>query len=82
MLIGLVTVAWILVLMAAPMLVVAGARLRGHPVAAAARSCAAVAPRAPPAARPTRRPTPSDLVWAHARRRFDALRERLRRLRV
>jgi hypothetical protein len=73
-LLGLVTVAWVLVLLASPMLVLAGA------VVAITRSQrrtqlrrGGAAGTAPLPARPAAPPRP-DLVWAHARRRFDALR--------
>jgi len=74
MLLGLATMAWILFLLASPMLVVAGA------VIAIARSQrrarlrrGGAAGTVPLPARPVAPPRP-DLVWAHARRRFDALR--------
>jgi hypothetical protein len=74
MLIGLATIAWILVLLASPMLVVAGivvAVTRSQRRSRLRRGGAAGT--APLAARPAAPPRP-DLVWAHARRRFDALR--------
>jgi hypothetical protein len=74
MLIGLVTVAWILVLMASPMLVVAGAVVAITKSQRRARlRRGGAAGTAPLPARPAAPPRP-DLVWAHARRRFDALR--------
>ena len=74
MLIGLATMAWILVLLASPMLVVAGAVVaitKSQQQARLRRGGAAGT--APLPARPAVPPRP-DLVWAHARRRFDALR--------
>jgi hypothetical protein len=74
MLIGLATIAWILVLLASPMLVVAGivvAVTRSQRHARLRRGGAAGT--APLPARPAAPPRP-DLVWAHARRRFDTLR--------
>ncbi len=74
MLIGLVTLAWIVVLMAAPLLLVGGivfAVTRSQHRARLRRGGAAGT--APLPARPAAPPRP-DLIWAHARRRFDALR--------
>lgn len=74
MMIGLLIVAWVLLFMAAPFLVVGGV------VAAVTRSQrrarlrrGGAAGTAPLPQRPMAQPRP-DLVWAHARRRFDALR--------
>jgi hypothetical protein len=74
MMIGLLIVAWVLLFMAAPFLVVGGV------VAAVTRSQrrarlrrGGAAGTAPLPQRPVAQPRP-DLVWAHARRRFDALR--------
>jgi hypothetical protein len=74
MLIALVTVAWLVVLMAAPFLLVGGivfAVTRSQRRAQLRRGGAAGT--APLPVRPAAPPRP-DLVWAHARRRFDALR--------
>ena len=74
MLIGLVTLAWIVVLMATPLLLVGGivfAVTRSQRRARLRRGGAAGT--APLPARPAAPPRP-DLIWAHARRRFDALR--------
>ena len=74
MLIGLATIAWILGVVGFADAGGRGDRGRRHPVAAPVSP----APRrrrgtAPLPARPAAPPRP-DLVWAHARRRFDALR--------
>ena len=74
MLIGLVTIAWVLVVMAAPLLMVGGvvaAVTHSQRRAQLRRGGAAGTAPLPP--RPVAPPRP-DLVWVHARRRFDALR--------
>ena len=74
MLIGLATIAWILVLLASPMLVVAGIVIAVTKSQRRSRlRRGGAAGTAPLPARPAAPPRP-DLVWAHARRRFDALR--------
>jgi hypothetical protein len=74
MLIALATMAWILVLLASPMLVVAGAVVAITKSQRRSRlGRGGAAGTAPLPARPAAPPRP-DLVWAHARRRFDALR--------
>ncbi len=73
-LIGLLTIAWVMVIMAAPLLMVSGvvvAVTRSQRRARLRRGGAAGTAPLPP--RPVAPPRP-DLVWAHARRRFDALR--------
>ena len=73
-LIGLLTIAWVLMIMAAPLLMVGGvvvAITRSQQRARLRRGGAAGTAPLPP--RPVAPPRP-DLVWAHARRRFDALR--------
>lgn len=73
-LIGLLTIAWVLVIMAAPLLVVSGVVVAVTSSQRRARlrrgGAAGTAPLPP---RPVAPPRP-DLAWAHARRRFDALR--------
>lgn len=74
MLLGLVVVAWILVLLASPALVVAGAVVAITRTQRQARlRRGGAAGTAPLPMRPPAPPRP-DLVWAHARRRFAALR--------
>jgi hypothetical protein len=74
MLIGLATIAWILVLLASPMLVVAGIVIAVTRTQRRSRlRRGGAAGTAPLPARPAAPPRP-DLVWAHARRRFDGLR--------
>jgi len=74
MLLGLATMAWILFLLASPMLVVAGAVIAITRSQRRARlRLGGGAGTAPLPARPVAPPRP-DLVWTHARRRFDALR--------
>jgi hypothetical protein len=74
MMIGLLIIAWVLLFMAAPFLVVGGvvaAVTRSQRRARLRRGGAAGTAPLPP--RPVAQARP-DLVWAHARRRFDALR--------
>jgi hypothetical protein len=74
MLIGLVTLAWVIVLMAAPLLVVAGVVVAVTQSQRRARlRRGGAAGTAPLPARPAAPPRP-DLVWAHARRRFEEMR--------
>ncbi|HEX5812035.1 MAG TPA: hypothetical protein VFY38_08055, partial [Pseudonocardia sp.] len=73
MLIVLVTLAWIIVLMAAPLLLVGGIVFAVTRSQRRALRHGGAAGTAPLPARPAAPPRP-DLIWAHARRRFGALR--------